>query len=205
MPESPSLQGLNPDQREAVDAIVIAACVPRPVRFVMDHRIFAIPLLRFIFRTMRAIPIASAKEDPALKERAFVEAANARGVRSGFHQIRIRRRFLGNRATHEAMNLAGIHKMPVVFFCENNGYAEFSPAAAQHAATLEQRATSEGVDGPDVPSAAPDRFVVRAVFDNADGLLFPGAEARLKIVSRREAYAVRAWNVIWRWLRSVVW
>ncbi len=60
-----------------VDAIVIAACVPRPVRFVMDHRIFAIPLLRFIFRTMRAIPIASAKEDPALKERAFVEAANA--------------------------------------------------------------------------------------------------------------------------------
>src|SRR4029077_1440005 len=29
------------------------------------------------FRTMRAIPIAPAKEDPALKERAFVEAAEA--------------------------------------------------------------------------------------------------------------------------------
>lgn len=26
-------------------------------------------------------------------------------------------------ATHEAMNLAGIHKLPVVFFCENNGLA----------------------------------------------------------------------------------
>jgi 1-acyl-sn-glycerol-3-phosphate acyltransferase len=60
-----------------VDAIVIAACVPRPVRFVMDHRIFSTPLLNFIFRTMRAIPIASAREDPALKEQAFVEAANA--------------------------------------------------------------------------------------------------------------------------------
>ena len=60
-----------------VDAIVIAACVQRPVRFVMDHRIFAVPLLNFIFRTMRAIPIASAKEDPALKERGFAEAAEA--------------------------------------------------------------------------------------------------------------------------------
>ncbi len=60
-----------------VDAIVIAACVRRPVRFVMDHRIFALPFLSFIFRTMRAIPIAPAREDPALKERAFAEAADA--------------------------------------------------------------------------------------------------------------------------------
>ena len=60
-----------------VDAVVIAACVRRPIRFVMDHRIFATPLLRFIFRTMRAIPIASAKEDAALMERAFEEAAEA--------------------------------------------------------------------------------------------------------------------------------
>ena len=60
-----------------VDAIVIAACVRRPVRFVMDHRIFSIPVLNFVFRTMRVIPIASAKEDPTLKERAFEEAANA--------------------------------------------------------------------------------------------------------------------------------
>jgi 1-acyl-sn-glycerol-3-phosphate acyltransferase len=60
-----------------VDAVVIAACVRRPIRFVMDHRIFRIPLLSFIFRTMRTIPIASAKEDPHLKERAFAEAADA--------------------------------------------------------------------------------------------------------------------------------
>ena len=60
-----------------VDAVVIAACVRRPIRFVMDHRVFAVPLLNFIFRTMRAIPIAPAREDPALKESAFEEVAVA--------------------------------------------------------------------------------------------------------------------------------
>ena len=60
-----------------VDAVVIAACVRRPIRFVMDHRIFRVPLLSFIFRTMRAIPIAPAREDPAMKDRAFAEAAAA--------------------------------------------------------------------------------------------------------------------------------
>ena len=43
----------------------------------MDHRIFRVPLLNFIFRTMRTIPIAPAKEDAAMKERAFAEAAAA--------------------------------------------------------------------------------------------------------------------------------
>jgi 1-acyl-sn-glycerol-3-phosphate acyltransferase len=60
-----------------VDPVVIAACVRRPIRFVMDHRIFQIPVLSFIFRTMRTIPIAPAKEDATLKERAFAEAARA--------------------------------------------------------------------------------------------------------------------------------
>jgi 1-acyl-sn-glycerol-3-phosphate acyltransferase len=60
-----------------VDAVVISACVRRPIRFVIDHRIFATPVLGFIFRTMRAIPIAPAKEDAALKEKAFAEAARA--------------------------------------------------------------------------------------------------------------------------------
>jgi 1-acyl-sn-glycerol-3-phosphate acyltransferase len=60
-----------------VDAVVISACVRRPIRFVMDHRIFATPVLGFVFRTMRTIPIAPAKEDPALKERAFEEVREA--------------------------------------------------------------------------------------------------------------------------------
>jgi 1-acyl-sn-glycerol-3-phosphate acyltransferase len=60
-----------------VDAIVIAACVRRPIRFIMDHRIFRVPVLNWLFRTMQAIPVASAREDPALKEAAFAEAAKA--------------------------------------------------------------------------------------------------------------------------------
>jgi 1-acyl-sn-glycerol-3-phosphate acyltransferase len=60
-----------------VDAVVIAACVRRPVRFIMDHRVFRTPLLSFIFRTMRSIPIASARENRSLKDRALDEAAAA--------------------------------------------------------------------------------------------------------------------------------
>ena len=62
-----------------VDALVILAASPRPIRFVMDHRIFRIPVLSFIFRTMRTIPIAPAKEDAAMKERAFAAVAQALG------------------------------------------------------------------------------------------------------------------------------
>lgn len=60
-----------------VDALVIMAASPRPIRFVMDHRIFKIPVLNFVFREGRAIPIASAKEDPALLEQAYEEVAKA--------------------------------------------------------------------------------------------------------------------------------
>jgi len=60
-----------------VDAIVIMAASPRPIRFVMDHRIFKTPLLGFIFRTAKAIPIAPSKEDPWLMEKAFVDIAHA--------------------------------------------------------------------------------------------------------------------------------
>jgi 1-acyl-sn-glycerol-3-phosphate acyltransferase len=60
-----------------VDAIVIAASVRRPMRFIMDHRIFQVPVLNWLFRTLRAIPVASAREDAALKESAFATAAAA--------------------------------------------------------------------------------------------------------------------------------
>src|SRR5450830_1656654 len=60
-----------------VDAIVIMAASPRPIRFVMDHRIFKMPLMGWIFRTAKAIPIAPAKEDPFLMEKAFIDIAQA--------------------------------------------------------------------------------------------------------------------------------
>jgi 1-acyl-sn-glycerol-3-phosphate acyltransferase len=60
-----------------VDAAIIGACCPRPVRFVMDHRIFANKTWGWLFTKMRAIPIAPAKEDAAVKERAFADVAAA--------------------------------------------------------------------------------------------------------------------------------
>ncbi|HET9473501.1 MAG TPA: MFS transporter [Steroidobacteraceae bacterium] len=54
-----------------MDALVIGGSVRRPVRFVMDHNIFKIPVMGFIFRTARAIPIAPAREDPTALTRAF--------------------------------------------------------------------------------------------------------------------------------------
>jgi len=59
------------------DAVILMGASPRPIRFVMDHRIFRTPLLGFVFRHCGAIPIAPAKEDPALMEKAFAEVAAA--------------------------------------------------------------------------------------------------------------------------------
>ena len=64
-----------------MDALIIGGAVPRPARFVMHHAIYRTPVLHWLFRTARAIPIASAKTDPALLERAFaaVDVALAEG------------------------------------------------------------------------------------------------------------------------------
>jgi 1-acyl-sn-glycerol-3-phosphate acyltransferase len=59
-----------------VDALVISAACRRPIRWVMDHRIFKVPVLSFFFRTARAIPIAPAREDQALLEQAYARIAN---------------------------------------------------------------------------------------------------------------------------------
>jgi 1-acyl-sn-glycerol-3-phosphate acyltransferase len=40
----------------------------------MDHRIFAIPVLGWMFKLAKAIPIAPQKEDPATYEAAFEQA-----------------------------------------------------------------------------------------------------------------------------------
>ncbi|WP_194714028.1 MFS transporter [Noviherbaspirillum soli] len=60
-----------------VDALVIAAASPRPIRFVMDHRIFAIPVISWVFRAAKAIPIAPAKEDAQLMQQAYDRIAAA--------------------------------------------------------------------------------------------------------------------------------
>jgi 1-acyl-sn-glycerol-3-phosphate acyltransferase len=54
-----------------MDPILLAGSVKRPMRFVMYYRIFHIPLLRYFFEHMRAIPIAGAMEDEQLLREAF--------------------------------------------------------------------------------------------------------------------------------------
>jgi hypothetical protein len=54
-----------------VDALVISAACRRPIRWVMDHRVFRVPVLSFFFREARAIPIAPSREDPAVLDRAY--------------------------------------------------------------------------------------------------------------------------------------
>ena len=56
-----------------MDALILSGAIPRPVRFVMYYRIFEIPVMKWIFRTARAIPIAGARENPELMQRAFAE------------------------------------------------------------------------------------------------------------------------------------
>ena len=72
-------------------------------------------------------------------------------------------------------------------------------------ATLEQPATASAGKDPGVPSELPDRFVALAIFDNSDGSLLPGAEAKVKIHARHESYLSRGFSVVWRWLRAILW
>ncbi|MFV0679840.1 MFS transporter [Ottowia sp.] len=58
-----------------VDAVLLMAASPRPIRFIMDYRIFKTPVLGWVFRMAKCIPIAPQKDDPAAYERAFAEAA----------------------------------------------------------------------------------------------------------------------------------
>jgi 1-acyl-sn-glycerol-3-phosphate acyltransferase len=60
-----------------VDALVITAACRRPIRWVMHQRIFRMPLLSFFFRTVRAIPIVSSKEDPEDLQKAYDAVAEA--------------------------------------------------------------------------------------------------------------------------------
>ena len=57
-----------------VDAVLLMAASPRPIRFIMDHRIFQVPVLGWLFKLAKAIPIAPQREDPVVYERAFAQA-----------------------------------------------------------------------------------------------------------------------------------
>ncbi|KQV99584.1 MFS transporter [Rhizobacter sp. Root1221] len=60
-----------------IDAVVLMGASPRPAVFLMDHRIFNMPVLGGLFRLLKAIPIAPQREAPEVYERAFARAAAA--------------------------------------------------------------------------------------------------------------------------------
>ena len=57
-----------------IDAVILGVCSPRPMVFLMDHRIFKTPGIGWFFRAVKAIPIAPQKEDPQAYEQAFDRA-----------------------------------------------------------------------------------------------------------------------------------
>jgi 1-acyl-sn-glycerol-3-phosphate acyltransferase len=54
-----------------VDPLIIGGMIRRPVNFVMYYKIYNIPLLKFIFKIGKAIPIAGRSEDPQILEAAY--------------------------------------------------------------------------------------------------------------------------------------
>ena len=58
-----------------IDPVLLMAASPRPIYFLMDHRIFKMPVLGWVFRLAKAIPIAPRAEDPAAYDAAFEAAA----------------------------------------------------------------------------------------------------------------------------------
>lgn len=63
-------------------------------------------------------------------------------------------------AFHESLNIAGLWKLPVIFVCENNGYAEFTPLSAHTSvARMAQHAQTYGI--PNVTVDGNDLVAVR--------------------------------------------
>ncbi len=71
---------------------------------------------------------------------------------------------------HEAANFAGVHKLPVIFVCENNRYAISVPESKQLACTnVADRAVGYGMEGVIVDGMDPiETYVaVKAAVDKA--------------------------------------
>jgi 1-acyl-sn-glycerol-3-phosphate acyltransferase len=68
------------------DPLILGGMIRRPVNFVMYYRIYKIPVLNFIFRTGKAIPIAGRAENPEILENAYrrmhgvLEASDVLGI-----------------------------------------------------------------------------------------------------------------------------
>jgi 1-acyl-sn-glycerol-3-phosphate acyltransferase len=70
---------IAPNHVAYVDALILSAVSPRPIRFVMDAGIFKVPVLSWLFRHVNAIPITSGRDDPATLAQAFDAVREALG------------------------------------------------------------------------------------------------------------------------------
>ena len=140
-----------------VDSLVIMAAVRRPIRFVIDHRIFDTPVANTLFRHSRTIPIATAKESPAQKEAAFAEVASA--LRSGeliglFPEGGITRNGEIDRFRYGVGRIVGETPVPVIPMALRGLWGSFYSrrygAAMSRPSCLRWRAPIELVAGPAV-------------------------------------------------------
>jgi len=117
--------------------------------------------MHFGDRELGCIGMVSMLPDMALVAAGMAMAFKARGER------RVAMTFFGEGSTangqwHEAMNLAGVHRLPAVFVLENNQFAYSTPNDLEFAVDPIERARSYGFPGVNV-----DGNDVEAVFEAA--------------------------------------
>jgi len=60
-----------------IDPAIIFGVSKRPIRFVMHNAFYQLPLAKYLFRALKAIPITSAKENPAVMQSALHSVTQA--------------------------------------------------------------------------------------------------------------------------------
>jgi 1-acyl-sn-glycerol-3-phosphate acyltransferase len=140
------------------DSLIVMAAIRRPIRFVIDHRIYETPVANTLFRHSRTIPIATAKENPAQKEAAFAEVASA--LRNGeliglFPEGGITRNGEIDRFRYGVGRIVDETPVPVVPMALRGLWGSFYSrrygAAMSKPSCLRPRAAIELVAGPAVP------------------------------------------------------
>lgn len=56
-----------------IDALLLAGAIRRPIRFVMHQSIYRLPILNYVFRAGRTIPICSQQDNPDIYKRALAD------------------------------------------------------------------------------------------------------------------------------------
>src|SRR5438874_13188987 len=102
--------------------------------------------MHFGDRRLGSVGMVSMLPDMALVAGGMAFAFKLRG------EARVALTFFGEGSTangqwHEAMNFAGIHRLPVVFVLENNGFAYSTPNELEFAVDPVERAHTYGFDG----------------------------------------------------------